>query len=365
MKKVLIIIGKLTVGGAERVGRDIGFFANPNKFEIHYLVFGQDEGAYERELTEKGCKIIHMAPPAANHAVFYRDLKALIRREHYDVVHAHTMFNSGWAMMAAKSCGVPCRIAHSHSIRGPEKRGFLKNFYEKTMRCLILRYATHHVACGQKAGEWLYGAEAFQKKGILIYNGIALGRFAFNPETRQRMKEQLGLQVQFVIGHAGHMAPVKNQKFLLERMPEILEKRPDAFLLLLGDGNDRTMLEEKVRELGIKDRVLMTGNVSNVADYLNVMDVFAFPSLYEGMPLAMMEAQANGLPCVISDRIPKDVHLTELIEALPLEDRDSDWVNAMCKAQRNQPETYLERMKQAGLDTVGMLERIYALYEGK
>lgn len=364
MKKVLIIIGKLTVGGAERVGRDIGFFADPKQFQIHYLVFGQEEGAYERELTEKGCKIIHMAPPAVNHAAFYRDLKALICREHYDVVHAHTMFNSGWAMMAAKSCGVPCRIAHSHSIRGPEKRGFLKNAYEKTMRHLILRYATHYVACGQNAGEWLYGAEAFQKKGILIYNGIALNRFAFHSETRQRMKAQLGLQDRFVIGHAGHMATVKNQKYLLELMPEVLKKRPDGMLLLLGDGNDRAMLEEKVHQLGIEGHVLMTGNVGNVADYLNVMDVFAFPSLYEGMPLAMMEAQANGLPCVISDRIPKDVHLTDLVTALPLENRDSDWMVALCSAQRVGPENYLEQMKQAGLDTAGMLEQIYALYEG-
>lgn len=364
MKKILIIIGKLVVGGAERVGRDIGFFADPQKFEIHYLVFGQDIGVYEQELLDKGCKIIHMDPPATNHAAFYRQLKTLIRREKYDVVHSHTMFNSGWVVMAGKACGVPIRIAHSHSIRGPEKRGVLKNTYEKTMRRIILRYATHCVACGKNAGNWLYGVDAFQEKGILIYNGIDLAHFAFDDSVRQKLRRRLGMEDRFVIGHVGHMAAVKNQGFLLERMPEILKRKPNAMLLLLGDGNDRAMLEEKVRLLDLEKYVRMTGNVDNVEDYLNVMDVFVFPSLYEGMPLAMIEAQTNGLPCVISDQIPGDVHLTDLVTALPLENNDKNWVGSICDARRGDPEAYYGIMQEIGLDTSGMLARIYALYEG-
>lgn len=364
MKKVLIIIGKLYIGGAERVGRDIGFYADPGKFEIHYLVFGPEVGAYEQKLQDKGCRIIHMDLPSRNHAAYYRALKNLIRREKYDIVHAHTMFNSGWAMMAGKSCGVPVRIAHSHSIRGPEKRSFLKNTYEKIMRRLILRCATNYVACGQSAGCWLYGEKPFQQKGILIYNGIDLAKFAFDEGARQELRQQMGLEDRFVIGHAGHMAPVKNQSFLLALMPEILKREPNAVLLLLGDGNDRTVLEEKVRELGIEKNVIMTGNVGHVERYLNAMDVFAFPSLYEGMPLAMMEAQTNGLPCVISDRIPKDVCLTDLVTALPLEAHQEEWINGICAAQRHDAEGYAEVMRTAGLDTSGMLTRIYALYEG-
>lgn len=364
MKKVLIIIGKLYVGGAERVARDIGYFADPERFEIHYLVFGQDIGAYERELQEKGCKIFHMDPPRRDHAAFCRALKDLIRRENYDVIHSHTMFNSGWAMMIGKQCGVPVRMVHSHSIRGPEKRGFLKNTYEKTMRQLILRCATHCIGCGKGAGEWLYGAEYFQKKGILIFNGISLGGFAYDEHVRRDLRHRLGLEDRFVIGHAGHMAPVKNQKFLVEQMPEILKRKPNAVLLLLGDGNDRDMLENRIRQLGLEDHVRMTGNVSNVGAYLNAMDVFAFPSLYEGMPLAMIEAQTNGLPCVISEKIPGDVHLTDLITALPLENSEEQWITALCAAQRTAPEAYFRKMQEMGFDTGSMLERIYALYEG-
>lgn len=364
MKKVLIIIGRLYIGGAERVGRDIGYYADPGRFEIHYLVFGDEVGAYERELMDRGCQIIHMAPPAANHNAFYRGLTELLRRENYDVIHSHTMFNSGWAMLAGQKCGVPVRIAHSHSIRGNEKRGLVKNLYEKTMRRLILRYATHLVGCGRSAGRWLYGEREFDRRGILLYNGIDLKRCAFDGEKRKTIREDLGLTDRFVIGHVGHLAPVKNQAFLLELMPQILKRRENAVLLLLGEGPDRAMLEQKIRELGLEGHVRMTGNVNNVGDHLNAMDVFAFPSMYEGMPLAMIEAQTNGLPCVISDRVPKDVHLTDLVTALPLENGDDPWIDALCGGKRTENSAhYHGRMAQMGFDTSGMLEKIYKLYE--
>lgn len=364
MKKVLIIIGKLSIGGAERVGRDIGFHADPKRFEIHYLVFGDDIGAYEAELQGKGCRIIHMDPPRGNHLRFLRELKVLLRRERYDVIHSHTMFNSGWAMLAGKRCGVPVRIAHSHSIRGNEKRGLVKNLYEKTMRCLILLYATHYVGCGASAGKWLFGEKAFAKKGILIYNGIGLDKFAFSQETRREIRREQDMDNRFVIGHAGHLAPVKNQRFLLRLMPEILKSKPNALLVLLGEGSERTGLEAMVRELKLEESVRMPGNVDNVYAWLNAMDVFAFPSFYEGMPLAMIEAQTNSLPCVISDRIPGDVYLTDLITTLPLEESVGDWVDALCAAERKAPERYVTQMRETGFDTMGMLSKLYALYEG-
>lgn len=364
MKKVLIIIGKLCVGGAERVARDIGYYADPEKYEIHYLVFEDDIGAYEPELEQKGCKIIHMPSPGENHMAYYRGLTRLIRREKYDVIHSHTMFSSGWAMVAGKACGVPVRICHSHSIRGNEKRSTVKNLYENTMRRIILSFATHYVACGQKAGEWLYGQQVFDKQGILILNGITLQKFAYNPEKRSQIRRELGLEEHFLIGHVGHLAQVKNQSHLLTLMDRILQRRPDARLLLLGEGPDRSMLENMAARHGLKDKVIMPGNVPNVYEYLSAMDVFAFPSFYEGTPLATIEAQANGLPCVISDRIPPDVHLTDLITTLPLEGAEDAWIEALCTANRNDPLTYLSSMKETDFECSVMLNKIYGLYEG-
>ena len=231
------------------------------------------------------------------------------------------------------------------------------------MRALILTCATDLVACGVQAGERLYGKRTFSKRGQLILNGIDTQRFAFDARRREAFRKELGLADRFIVGHAGHLAAVKNQAFLLELMPEILKMCPNACLLLLGEGEDRPMLEQKIRALQLEGYVHMTGNVRNVPDYLNAMDVFAFPSLYEGMPLSVIEVQANGLPCVISDRVPKDVFLTDLIHPLPLE-QPQRWVDCLCSARRAAPEKYAAAMRTSGFDVTSAMEKIYEIYDG-
>ncbi len=364
MISVLIIAGKLYIGGAERICRDIGINADKQKFQIDYLVFENKVEAYEQELVDHGCRIWHIDPPNTGYFQFYRSLKRIIRDNQYDVVHSHTMFNSGMVLRAAKRCGVPVRIAHSHSIRGENVRTAIQNAYEKTMRRWILRYATHYVGCGQAAGEWLFGRRAFRDKGIVLLNGIETERFRYDPTKRAQIRRQNHWEDCFVIGHAGHMAPVKNQIFLIKLMPEILKRRPNARLVLLGDGEDRPMLEQAVRTLGLDTVVFMPGNVPNVNEYLSAMDVFAFPSLHEGMPLAAIEAQTNGLPSILSDRIPNDVFLTDLTKVCSLEGGPEVWVSALTEATRRDPEKYCSTIKNKGFDTQSIMKKIYALYSG-
>lgn len=361
MKTVLVIAGQLHIGGAEKVAADIGFHAEAAKYEVHYVVFGDEVGAYEPELEACGCKIFHIPQPSASFRGYLGHLKKLIRTYHYDVIHAHTMFNIGWAMLAGRLWGVPVRVSHAHSAL-TERRGGKVRLYEAAMRCLILTCATDLVACGVQAGERLYGKRVFAKRGQLILNGIDTQRFAFDPQRREAFRAELGLTERFVIGHAGHLAAVKNQTFLLELMPEILKKRPDAVLLLLGEGKDRPMLERRIRELHLEEHVRMTGNVRNVPDYLCAMDVFAFPSLYEGMPLSIIEVQSNGLPCVISDRVPKDVFLTDLIHPLPLE-QPRAWVDLICAVRRENAERYAADMERSGFDVTGAMGKIYGIYD--
>ena len=361
-RKILILPSKLTIGGAEKVAADIGLHADRSKYEIHYVVFGDEIGAYEPELEACGCKIFHIPQPSESFAVYLKNLKHLIRTYHYDVIHAHTMFNIGWAMLAGKLYGVPVRISHAHSSL-MEKCGVKVRLYETAMRFLILTCATSYVACGVKAGERLYGKRAFRKRGKLILNGIDTQRFAFDTQKRDAFRKELGLDDKFIIGHAGHLAGVKNQRFLLELMPDILKKRPEAYLLLLGEGEDRPMLEQRIHELHLEYHVRMTGNVRNVPDYLNAMDVFAFPSLYEGMPLSIIEAQSDGLPCVISDQVPKDVFLTDLLQPLPL-DAPERWADAICAAARTVPEKYAAEMRRSGFDTESAMQKIYRIYSG-
>ena len=360
-RKVLLIAASLRIGGAEKVAADIGLYADPQKYAVHYVVFGDDIGAYEPELEARGCKIFHLPQPADSYRAYMKNLKKLIRTYHYDVIHAHTMFNIGWAMLAGKLYGVPVRVSHAHSAL-EEHRSIKVRLYEAAMRFLILTCATDYIACGVKAGERLYGRKAFKKKGTLILNGIDTQGFAFDEQRREVFRKGLGLDDKFIIGHAGHLAEVKNQSFLLSLMPEILKRQPQAYLLLLGEGEDRSALGQRIHKLHLEDHVRMTGNVRNMPDYLNAMDVFAFPSLYEGMPLSIIEVQSNGLPCVISDKVPKDVFLTDLLRPLPLNDQ-SAWVDAICSAKRETPEKYAAQMRQSGFDTDAAMQKVYTIYE--
>lgn len=365
MIKVLIVPGKLYIGGAERVCRDIGYYSDPAQFQIDYLVFGDDIGAYEPELIEKGCRIWHFPSPDNGYSDFYRNLKKLILNERYHVVHCHTMFNSGIVLHAARRCGVRIRIAHSHSIQESSRRRLIQSVYEKTMRRLILHDATSCVGCGQAAGEWLFGRKPFQKKGILLLNGIELEDFRFNSSIREQIRRDHHWTDKYVIGHVGHLAPVKNQTRLVRLMPEILKTKENAILLLLGDGPDRSKLEGIIHELRLENSVILLGNVDNVNEYLSAMDVFAFPSLHEGTPLAVLEAQANGLPCVLSDRIPKDVQLTGLIRVLSLNDTDAAWGTTLTNVDRAQSDPIIDTLRSKGIDKDNMLRTIYQIYRGE
>lgn len=363
MKYVLQIAAALHIGGAEKVTRDIGLYAGSEEYETHYIVFGDHVGEYEAQLLERGCRIFHIPSPVENYREYLRTLEALMKKYSYAAVHAHTMFNAGWVMWQAKRMGVPVRVAHSHSALDTSG-GWKTKLYEAVMRALILTCATDLVACGEKAGIRLFGERAYQKRAKLILNGIDIRAFRFDPAARDAIRAKYALAGSFVIGHAGHLAQVKNQSYLLELMPRILERKPNAKLLLLGEGPDRPMLERKISELGLEGTVIMTGNVMNVADYLSAMDVFAFPSLYEGMPLSIIEVQANALPCILSAGVPRDVYLTDLIRPMSLEDPEQ-WAEAICSSQRAEDTSYQEQLLNSGFDVSASMRKIYDIYERK
>ena len=299
--------------------------------------------------------------PSCGYGKHIRVLRRIMQENRYDIVHAHTMFNCGWSMWVAKRCDVPVRIAHSHSalVNGG---GMMKTVYEKLMRGLILTCSTDLVGCGDKAGRRLFGEKAWDKRGQLILNGIDIASFAYNTQIRNAIRKQLALGDRFVMGHAGHLAEVKNQSFLLDLMPLILGRRPDAMLLLLGEGSDRPVLEQKIRDMGLENHVIMTGNVSNVADYLSAMDVFVFPSLFEGTPLSILEVQANGLPCVISDSVPPDVFLTDLIHPLSLQAPKDTWVDMILNQRRTDTQHYNQQLRGSDYAVETAMEKIYRIY---
>ncbi len=359
--RVLQITASLKIGGAERVAKDIGMAAINAGHEVHYLVFRNEIGEYEEELVTRGAMIFHVPSPSSGYVAFISALRKLMLNYNYDVIHAHTMFNTGWVMWTAKVCHIPVRIAHAHSALRDGSR-LIKNIYEIVMRWMILQNATDLVACGDAAGIRLFGEKAYKKRGIRILNGIDVNAYTFNQETRQKVRKELNVEKAFVIGHVGHLAEVKNQSFILRLLPVILQYKPNAKLLMLGEGEDRQMLEQIIHNLKLTAKVIMKGNVRNVEDYLCAMDVFVLPSIYEGMPLSVLEAQANGLPCILSTEVPKDVQLTELVQYVSL-DKPQFWIDSICSAERKECRYFAEELIAKGCDANTAANSILKLYE--
>lgn len=354
------------MGGAERVAANISTYAPNGEFEFHYLVFEGHDNVYGPEIEARGGKVITLPVPASDYIAYIRQLKKVIRENRYDAVHSHTMFNSGINLAIAKIMGVPIRIAHSHTTRTERKVSRKQKIYEWVMKKLILWSATDLLACGVEAGEWLFGAKAFSKRGKVIRNGIDTDAFKYSELNRAKIRAEYGLPEDgFVIGHAGTLIPLKNQELLIRLLPSIKEKLPKACLMLLGRGeeNERNRLKDIARECGVSDSVLFCGGVMNVNECLSAMDVFAFPSLREGTPLALIEAQTNGLPCVISDRIPDDAILTDLVEPISLENKGK-WIDTLINAKRSEPKRYAQLIEKAGYSNKTSYQPIYSIYYG-
>ena len=275
------------------------------------------------------------------------------------------MFNSGINLAIAKLLGIPIRIGHSHTTKKTENSvSVIQRGYEWFMRKLILWSATDLLACGVEAGEWLYGEKAFTRSGRVIQNGIDTDLFSYSEENRHRIRSQYGIEEDdFVIGHSGTLLPLKNQEFLIRMMPKVRAKNPKIRLLLLGQGKSEELsrLQRIASECEVSDIVTFCGSVLNVNEYLSAMDVFAFPSLREGTPLALIEAQANGLPCIVSDRIPEDAFLTDLVCPMSLDDAGA-WTDALINARRRDPTRYAEQIEEAGYSVKTAYDPIYEIY---
>ena len=229
MKKILIIPGALHMGGAERVAANISTYAPKGEFEFHYLVFEGYDNLYGPEIEARGGKVITVPSPNSGYMTYIRRVSKLMRENRYDVVHSHTMFNSGINLAVAKRNKAPVRIAHSHTTRTERPVSLSQKIYEKLMQKLIVHSATDFIACGVEAGEWLFGKRTFKKHGIVVNNGIDTGAFAFSQQNRDRIRENYGIPADaFVIGHSGTMIPLKNQEFLIRLMPKIRKTVPTS-----------------------------------------------------------------------------------------------------------------------------------------
>ena len=340
--RILHVVTYMGRGGLETMLMNYYRAIDRAKVQFDFLTHRDFRADYDDEIEALGGKIYRL--PNLN--PFSRSyLGALDRffREHpeYRIVHRHLDCMSAIPLKAAKTPGVPVRIGHAHNSNQPRDAKYLLKLFYKRM---IVGQATQLFACSEEAGRWMFGNADFR----VLNNAIDAGKYAFDADIRSTVRRELGLPADaLVVGHVGRFDPQKNHRFLVE----IFEKMPeDARLLLVGDGVLRPDVEQQAAALGIRDRILFTGVRTDVDRLLQAMDVFLMPSLFEGLPGSIVEAQAAGLPCLISDKVPIECKKTELVTQIPLEAAPDEWAEAVLSAAEASRGETLSRIRETGFD---------------
>lgn len=322
--RVLNMFTIMDRGGAETMVMNYYRHIDRTKVQFDFLVHREQRGAYDDEIERMGGRIHRMCPVyPQNFSRYKRDLRTFFRAHpEYKIIHSHMSELGYFAFREAERQGVPVRICHAHNApHGFDAKMIIRTYFKKRM----MPYLTHLFMCGEESGKWLYG-EKNKSRFIMLNNAIDAAVYSFDASKRQEMRRQLDLTDELVVGHVGRFNPQKNHPFLLDIFTSLLKKEPDAVLLLVGGGEGMPKIQAKAQELGIAERVRFLGVRSDVADLMQAMDVFVFPSLYEGLPVTMVEAQASGLPCIISDKVPPECILTEgLVNIMPLSASPEAW----------------------------------------
>jgi len=331
--RVLQVLGGLEAGGAESFVMNLYRAVDKKKVQFDFAKHIEHKGVFEDEITQMGGKIYRCPQYTGKNHFAYCKWWDSFFKEHpeYHVIHGHVRSTASIYLKIAKKHGL-VTIAHSHSTsNGSGISAVVKNI----MQFPIHYTADYLFACSDKAGVWLYGKKALTRPNYrMIPNGIDLQRFTFDEEKRRRMRQELGISDNtFVIGHVGRMTTPKNHRFLVELFAEYHKKNQNSRILLVGDGELFETVQQQCTQLGISDSVIMVGSKTNTEDYYQVMDVFVFPSLWEGLPVSVVEAQANGLPCLLSDVITHDVDLTDKVKYLTLTDKKV-WLCDVANLQR-------------------------------
>lgn len=323
------------------------------------LVCPNEPDAQARALVEQTGGKVFVLPGRNRHPFAYiRALKEIVKQREIEIVHAHgNSATLAAELIAAKRGGASVRMPHSHNTTCNMKA------VDKLLRGAFYKLATHNIACSAAAGEWLYPKHAY----TVLNNAIDARRFAFSAEKREETREALGLQPQeHVFLHIGAFNAQKNQAFLLEAFRDALETLPNARLLLVGDGERRVSCEARAEALGISKRVSFLGLREDIPALLSASDAFVLPSLHEGLPLTLVEAQCAGLFCIASNRVTREAALTSLVTFAPIE-RAESFALAMTSAQRPVREEAskeaIARAMEAGYDVSQNAETLMGLYE--
>ncbi len=324
--RVIHVFGGLDAGGAESRTMDIYRQIDKDKVQFDFLIHTNKKGFFEDEIIQMGGKV-YRVPRFGIESVFTYTRKVhefFANHPEYKVVHGHILSTAFMYQRIAKKHKVPIRIAHSRC--GSRTELSFENIVKELFKRLTKFYITDQFAVSKIAGESAFGVGNVKNGKVKVLpNAIKSDKYLYNEELRNKIRKDFKLDNKLVIGHIGRFQQQKNHKFLIEIFYKIQQIHQDSILLLIGDGELKEDIRIQVKELNLVDKVIFAGVRSDVPNLLQAMDVLLFPSFFEGLPGVVLESQAAGLPCVISDKITPEVKITDLVEYLSLEKNAEYW----------------------------------------
>ena len=324
MKRLLCITSALNTGGAETFLMKIYRTLDREKYQMDFCVMSNEKGFYEEEIKLLGGKIFHIIPKTENMLKSFFSIKKIVKENNYNYViriNEHSL--SVIDLIAARLGGAKNLILRSTNANTQSKK---RHLLHKLFQILPKTIPTVKIAPSTEAAEYTFGKNQVKNGRIhKLNNGVPIDKFLFCENIRTEKRKELGIENNFVVGHVGRFSPQKNHMFLLEIFKLIKNKLPNAILLLIGDGELRENIKNKAQELNVLDSIKFLGVRSDIPELLMAMDIKIFPSFFEGMPNTIIEAQASGLPSLISDTITKEADITGLVTYMPLTESAEKW----------------------------------------
>ena len=375
MSKILQYVYGLGSGGIEAFVTNLNSCTDVFDEPFDFLLFGNSDQTdfYEQKNRDLGSRIIKVGDNCSS-IFFIRCIQKRIRaykvmkKNRYEIVHIHNSSVFGiLEAIAAKLAGVPKVVVHSHltALGGKGLIKAIKFFFQVCAKPLWPLFVDFRCACSTEAGIWMFGKKAIIKGDVYILkNGIRSEDFCFCQEIREIYRKKLGFTNQHVYGHVGRFEKQKNHIFLIDIFSEIITRDPDARLLLIGSGGLENTVKEKVMKMRLSEYITFLGNSDEVNNWLQAMDVFIFPSLYEGLPLSGIEAQATGLPVIASDSISHELEITDLVTWMSLERSAAEWAEITIRKQKEiiRDKNSRKQILESGYDieeTARLLNQIY------
>jgi len=323
---VLHVFGHFDRGGAESMVMNLFRFIDHSKVKFGFVVHGEKVGAFEKEVMSMGAEVFRVPNyKGTNHFEYKKAWNNILKNNpKYSIIHGHVRSTANVYLKMAKKKGLKT-ISHSHSTSsGKGISAKIKNLFQYGIRY----HADEFLACSVEAGKWLFGEKICSKETFhVLNNAIDTSMYSFNKDIRERKRKELGLENHFTVGHVGRFHEAKNHDTILEVFYEIQKINTNAILLLVGEGQLIEQTKRKAEKLSIDDKVVFLGARSDVNELLQAMDVFLFPSLFEGLPVTLVETQAAGLPAVVSENITSEIKITDLIDFVSLEESYQKWAS--------------------------------------